>query len=179
MKDLETDDCAYFGILIYGGAFRGYCFICFLTTHVHDALQENITEDLPMPPLFQFLTVLAFKIFISEQVSHTYFNDSSSCLLLFLFLIFHAINMLQQLVIVDDYTLTSCILFFFGFFPYFSINIVAKIVFFHRLMLLLLKWALGGRMIQQMLYVSNFRTTKYVFMKFSKSSTVFFSFTSS
>ncbi|XP_062117917.1 folylpolyglutamate synthase [Humulus lupulus] len=31
-------------------------------------LEENITEDLPMPPLFQFLTVLAFKIFISEQV---------------------------------------------------------------------------------------------------------------
>ncbi|KAF4373634.1 hypothetical protein F8388_025328 [Cannabis sativa] len=31
-------------------------------------LEENITEDLPMPPLFQFLTVLAFKIFTSEQV---------------------------------------------------------------------------------------------------------------
>ncbi|KAK6941765.1 hypothetical protein RJ641_027142, partial [Dillenia turbinata] len=30
--------------------------------------QENISEDLPMPPLFQFLTVLAFKIFISEKV---------------------------------------------------------------------------------------------------------------
>lgn len=25
-------------------------------------------EDLPMPPLFQFLTVLAFKIFVSEKV---------------------------------------------------------------------------------------------------------------
>ncbi|XP_057487280.1 folylpolyglutamate synthase [Actinidia eriantha] len=31
-------------------------------------LKENTTEDLPMPPLFQFLTVLAFKIFISEKV---------------------------------------------------------------------------------------------------------------
>ncbi|KAK9177968.1 hypothetical protein WN943_027158 [Citrus x changshan-huyou] len=31
-------------------------------------LRENVTEDLPMPPLFQFLTVLAFKIFVCEQV---------------------------------------------------------------------------------------------------------------
>ncbi|XP_048127112.1 folylpolyglutamate synthase isoform X5 [Rhodamnia argentea] len=31
-------------------------------------LKENVSEDLPMPPLFQFLTILAFKIFISEQV---------------------------------------------------------------------------------------------------------------
>ncbi|KAI3905566.1 hypothetical protein MKX01_036475 [Papaver californicum] len=31
-------------------------------------LKENLSEDLPMPPLFQFLTVLAFKIFISEKV---------------------------------------------------------------------------------------------------------------
>lgn len=31
-------------------------------------LEENITEELPMPPLFQFLTVLAFRIFVSEQV---------------------------------------------------------------------------------------------------------------
>ncbi|KAK6945220.1 hypothetical protein RJ641_026322 [Dillenia turbinata] len=31
-------------------------------------LKENISEDLPMPPLFQFLTVLAFKIFVSEKV---------------------------------------------------------------------------------------------------------------
>ncbi|GFY84732.1 DHFS-FPGS homolog C [Actinidia rufa] len=30
--------------------------------------KENNTEDLPMPPLFQFLTVLAFKIFVSEKV---------------------------------------------------------------------------------------------------------------
>ncbi|XP_021664822.2 folylpolyglutamate synthase isoform X2 [Hevea brasiliensis] len=31
-------------------------------------LKEQVTEDLPMPPLFQFLTVLAFKIFVCEQV---------------------------------------------------------------------------------------------------------------
>ncbi|GFP90913.1 folylpolyglutamate synthase [Phtheirospermum japonicum] len=31
-------------------------------------LKENITDDLPMPPLFQFLTVLAFKIFACEKV---------------------------------------------------------------------------------------------------------------
>ncbi|EXB93961.1 Folylpolyglutamate synthase [Morus notabilis] len=37
-------------------------------------LEENITEDLPMPPLFQFLTVLAFKIFVSEQVDVAIFE---------------------------------------------------------------------------------------------------------
>nr|XP_009784794.1 PREDICTED: folylpolyglutamate synthase isoform X3 [Nicotiana sylvestris] len=31
-------------------------------------LKANVSEDLPMPPLFQFLTVLAFKIFVSEKV---------------------------------------------------------------------------------------------------------------
>ncbi|KAL3819745.1 hypothetical protein ACJIZ3_005650 [Penstemon smallii] len=31
-------------------------------------LKENVTDDLPMPPLFQFLTVLAFKIFACEKV---------------------------------------------------------------------------------------------------------------
>ncbi|KAG6638473.1 hypothetical protein CIPAW_10G036800 [Carya illinoinensis] len=31
-------------------------------------LKENVTERLPMPPLFQFLTILAFKIFICEKV---------------------------------------------------------------------------------------------------------------
>ncbi|XP_059463002.1 folylpolyglutamate synthase isoform X2 [Corylus avellana] len=31
-------------------------------------LKEKVTENLPMPPLFQFLTVLAFKIFICEKV---------------------------------------------------------------------------------------------------------------
>lgn len=31
-------------------------------------LKEKVGEDLPMPPLFQFLTILAFKIFIYEKV---------------------------------------------------------------------------------------------------------------
>uniref|UniRef100_A0A7N0UFK9 tetrahydrofolate synthase n=1 Tax=Kalanchoe fedtschenkoi TaxID=63787 RepID=A0A7N0UFK9_KALFE len=31
-------------------------------------LKAGVDEDLPMPPLFQFLTVLAFKIFIAEKV---------------------------------------------------------------------------------------------------------------
>nr|POE69517.1 folylpolyglutamate synthase [Quercus suber] len=31
-------------------------------------LKEKVTEHLPMAPLFQFLTLLAFKIFISEKV---------------------------------------------------------------------------------------------------------------
>ncbi|KAM7257359.1 hypothetical protein ACFE04_013100 [Oxalis oulophora] len=31
-------------------------------------LKENVTEELPMPPLFQFLSVMAFKVFICEQV---------------------------------------------------------------------------------------------------------------
>ncbi|XP_038904563.1 folylpolyglutamate synthase isoform X1 [Benincasa hispida] len=31
-------------------------------------LKENVTEHLPMPALFQFLTLLAFKIFIDEEV---------------------------------------------------------------------------------------------------------------
>ncbi|KAK6151325.1 hypothetical protein DH2020_013960 [Rehmannia glutinosa] len=31
-------------------------------------LKENVTDDLPMPPLFQFLTVLALKIFACEKV---------------------------------------------------------------------------------------------------------------
>ncbi|KAH6779654.1 DHFS-FPGS-like protein C [Perilla frutescens var. hirtella] len=31
-------------------------------------LKENVTDDLPMPPLFQFLTVLAFKFFVCEKV---------------------------------------------------------------------------------------------------------------
>lgn len=33
-----------------------------------DLLKEKVSDDLPMPPLFQFLTILAFKIFISEKV---------------------------------------------------------------------------------------------------------------
>ncbi|KAK4767431.1 hypothetical protein SAY86_015181 [Trapa natans] len=31
-------------------------------------LKDKVSDDLPMPPLFQFLAILAFKIFISEQV---------------------------------------------------------------------------------------------------------------
>ncbi|KAG8646571.1 hypothetical protein MANES_09G016200v8 [Manihot esculenta] len=31
-------------------------------------LKEHVSDDLPMPPLFQFLTVLAFKIFVCEKV---------------------------------------------------------------------------------------------------------------
>ncbi|KAK6127301.1 hypothetical protein DH2020_038964 [Rehmannia glutinosa] len=31
-------------------------------------LYENVTDDLPMPPLFQFLTILALKIFACEKV---------------------------------------------------------------------------------------------------------------
>ncbi|GAB2267169.1 hypothetical protein Dimus_002153 [Dionaea muscipula] len=33
-----------------------------------DQLRDKVTEDLPMPPLFQFLTVMAFKIFVCEKV---------------------------------------------------------------------------------------------------------------
>ncbi|CAN6444175.1 unnamed protein product [Victoria cruziana] len=31
-------------------------------------LKENVTDDIPMPPLFQFLTLLAFRIFAFEKV---------------------------------------------------------------------------------------------------------------
>ncbi|XP_050383213.1 folylpolyglutamate synthase isoform X2 [Argentina anserina] len=31
-------------------------------------LEENMTEELPMPPFFQFIILLAFKVFICEQV---------------------------------------------------------------------------------------------------------------
>ncbi|KAL2553119.1 Folylpolyglutamate synthase [Forsythia ovata] len=37
-------------------------------------LKENVTDDLPMPPLFQFLTVLAFKIFSSEKIDVAVFE---------------------------------------------------------------------------------------------------------
>lgn len=30
--------------------------------------QDKVTEDLPMPPLFQFLTLLGLKIFVAEKV---------------------------------------------------------------------------------------------------------------
>lgn len=32
------------------------------------SLQEHVTEDLSMPPLFSFLTLLAFQIFVAEKV---------------------------------------------------------------------------------------------------------------
>lgn len=32
-------------------------------------LQAKVVDDLPMPPLFHFLTLLAFKIFLSEKVN--------------------------------------------------------------------------------------------------------------
>nr|GMD42986.1 folylpolyglutamate synthase isoform X4 [Ipomoea batatas] len=35
---------------------------------IWNQLKDNIVEGLPMPPLFQFLTLLAFKIFASEKV---------------------------------------------------------------------------------------------------------------
>lgn len=37
-------------------------------------LQESVTEHLPMPALFQFLTLLAFKIFIDEEVNDFSFS---------------------------------------------------------------------------------------------------------
>ncbi|KAL2993283.1 hypothetical protein AAZX31_10G100600 [Glycine max] len=50
------------GIDISEGKFLQYFWDCW------NRLEENTTEQLSMPPLFLFLTILAFKIFISEQV---------------------------------------------------------------------------------------------------------------
>ncbi|XP_061349660.1 folylpolyglutamate synthase isoform X2 [Gastrolobium bilobum] len=50
------------GIDISEDKFLQYFWDCW------NQLEENTTEQLPMPPLFQFLTILAFKIFISEKV---------------------------------------------------------------------------------------------------------------
>ncbi|KAL3370610.1 hypothetical protein AABB24_007592 [Solanum stoloniferum] len=50
------------GMDICQGNFLQYFWDCW------NQLKANISEDLPMPPLFQFLTVLAFKIFVSEKV---------------------------------------------------------------------------------------------------------------
>lgn len=33
-------------------------------------MQEKTSDDIPMPPLFRFLALLAFKIFAAEQVAH-------------------------------------------------------------------------------------------------------------
>ncbi|CAI0412139.1 unnamed protein product, partial [Linum tenue] len=61
-------------------AYFWWCFNRLKTTcftlilyHIHAAEfgrygQERTTEDVPMPPLFRFLTLLAFKIFSAEQV---------------------------------------------------------------------------------------------------------------
>jgi folylpolyglutamate synthase/dihydropteroate synthase len=55
-------------------------------------MKEKVTEHLPMAPLFQFLTVLAFKIFISEKVDVAIIevglggtNDSTNVVCLFFF----------------------------------------------------------------------------------------------
>ncbi|XP_028210542.1 folylpolyglutamate synthase isoform X1 [Glycine soja] len=50
------------GIDISEDKFLQYFWDCW------NRLEENTTEQLSMPPLFLFLTILAFKIFISEQV---------------------------------------------------------------------------------------------------------------
>ncbi|KAL2326071.1 hypothetical protein Fmac_025129 [Flemingia macrophylla] len=50
------------GIDISEDKFLQYFWDCW------NQLEENTTEQLSMPPLFLFLTILAFKIFISEQV---------------------------------------------------------------------------------------------------------------
>jgi len=42
--------------------------LSFIVT-MNTALQDKVTEELPMPALFQFLTLLAFKIFTNEKVS--------------------------------------------------------------------------------------------------------------
>ncbi|CAI0412145.1 unnamed protein product, partial [Linum tenue] len=62
---------------------RTTCFTLILY-HIHAAEfgrygQERTTEDVPMPPLFRFLTLLAFKIFSAEQV-HKYWFHLQHCL---------------------------------------------------------------------------------------------------
>lgn len=39
-----------------------------LILSVSVGVQENTTEDIPMPTYFRFLALLAFKIFAAEQV---------------------------------------------------------------------------------------------------------------
>ncbi|CAI0412144.1 unnamed protein product, partial [Linum tenue] len=72
-------------------AYFWWCFNRLKTTcftlilyHIHAAEfgrygQERTTEDVPMPPLFRFLTLLAFKIFSAEQV-HKYWFHLQHCL---------------------------------------------------------------------------------------------------
>ncbi|KAJ9565411.1 hypothetical protein OSB04_001377 [Centaurea solstitialis] len=50
------------GLEISEGQFLLYFWGCW------NQLKDKVTEDLPMPPLFQFLTLLGLKIFVSEKV---------------------------------------------------------------------------------------------------------------
>ncbi|XP_024980813.1 folylpolyglutamate synthase [Cynara cardunculus var. scolymus] len=50
------------GLEISEGQFLLYFWDCW------SQLKDKVTEDLPMPPLFQFLTLLGLKIFVSEKV---------------------------------------------------------------------------------------------------------------
>ncbi|XP_071715570.1 folylpolyglutamate synthase [Rutidosis leptorrhynchoides] len=50
------------GLDISEGKFLRYFWDCW------NQLKEKVTEDLPMPPLFQFLTLLGLNIFVSEKV---------------------------------------------------------------------------------------------------------------
>ncbi|KZV14589.1 folylpolyglutamate synthase [Dorcoceras hygrometricum] len=50
------------GLDISEEKFLHYFWVCW------HQLQENVNDELPMPPLFQFLTVLALKIFTCERV---------------------------------------------------------------------------------------------------------------
>ncbi|KAL7582490.1 hypothetical protein Lser_V15G42647 [Lactuca serriola] len=50
------------GLEISEGQFLLYFWGCW------HQLKDKVTEDLPMPPLFQFLTLLGLKIFVSEKV---------------------------------------------------------------------------------------------------------------
>ncbi|CAI0411169.1 unnamed protein product [Linum tenue] len=61
------------GVDISQEKFLAYFWWCF------NRLKERTTEDVPMPPLFRFLTLLAFKIFSAEQV-HKYWFHLQHCL---------------------------------------------------------------------------------------------------
>lgn len=51
-------------------------------------LQAKTVTEVPMPPLFQFLTLLAFKIFLSEKVGYLYLCAGMSCDWKFVILIY-------------------------------------------------------------------------------------------
>lgn len=42
-------------------------------------MQEKATEDIPMPPYFRFLVLLALKIFAAEQVCYIFFSFEEGC----------------------------------------------------------------------------------------------------